>query len=149
MNNSRFHTPLLSGEEILPLIPQRFPIVMVDRFYGIDNNGSYTGLQIESDNLFCNNGILDECGITEHIAQSGAVRIGYLYRSRGETPPIGFIGSVDKMTFHFLPEIGEELYTILKVEQEVLDISLISAKVYIEDKLAAEGQMKIFLKKEA
>ena len=47
-----FDTPLLSGDELLDLIPQRAPIVMVDRFFGMDDNGSYTGLKVEDSNLF-------------------------------------------------------------------------------------------------
>ena len=45
-----FDTPLLAGDELLELIPQRPPIVMVDRFFGMDQNGSYTGLKVEASN---------------------------------------------------------------------------------------------------
>ena len=49
-------TPIISGEEILKLIPQRPPIVMVDTFCGIEDNSSYSGLTITSDNIFCQDG---------------------------------------------------------------------------------------------
>lgn len=142
-------TPLLQGEELLELIPQRSPIVMVDTFFGVDEAGSYTGLEVGRNPLFCRNGFLDECGVTEHIAQSAAVRLGYLCRLAGTDVPVGFIGSVNKMTYHALPAVGEELFTRITVEEEIFDITLISAQVKAGDRLIAEGQMKIYSKKEA
>lgn len=149
MNIPPFDTPLLTGNELLALIPQRPPMVLVDRFYGMNEQGSYTGLRIEASCLFCTDGQMDECGVTEHIAQSAAVRVGYLYRSRGEAIPVGFIGSVNKMTWHALPVVGDELRTTIRVEQEIFDITLISATVEVNGRLIAEGQLKIFLKKDA
>lgn len=149
MDTAPFDTPLLTDNELLALIPQRPPMVLVDCFYGMDEQGSYTGLKVDASCLFCKEGKMDECGVTEHIAQSAAVRIGYLYRSRGEAIPIGFIGSVNKMTFHALPVVGDELHTTIWVEQEIFDITLISATVKVKGRLIAEGQLKIFLKKDA
>lgn len=149
MNIPPFDTPLLTGNELLALIPQRPPMVLVDRFYGMNEQGSYTGLRIEASCLFCTDGQMDECGVTEHIAQSAAVRVGYLYKSRGEAIPVGFIGSVNKMTWHALPVVGDELRTTIRVEQEIFDITLISATVEVNGRLIAEGQLKIFLKKDA
>lgn len=149
MNNSPFQTPILSSDELLTLIPQRSPIVMVNRFYGIDEEASYTGLKVEATNLFCRaDGRLDECGVTEHIAQSAAARVGYLCIQKGEPVPLGFIGSVNKMTYHALPQVGDELYTTIRVKQEIFDITLISATVRVKDTLIAEGELKIVLKKD-
>ncbi len=55
--------PIISGEEILKLIPQRPPIVMVDTFCSLEDNSSYSGLTITSDNIFCRDGRLQEAGI--------------------------------------------------------------------------------------
>lgn len=141
-------TPIISGEEILKLIPQRPPIVMVDTFCGIEDNSSYSGLTITSDNIFCQDGRLQEAGIIEHIAQSAAARIGYIYLQQNETVPLGFIGSVDKLTIHRLPEVGQELFTEITVIQEVFDITLVAARVSTAEGITAECRMKIFLKKE-
>lgn len=149
MNNTPFTTVLFGGEEILSLIPQRPPMVMIDRFYGMDEQGSYTGFTIAADNLFCSDGQLDECGIIEHIAQSAAARVGYIYKTKDEPIPLGFIGSVNKMNLYTRPRTGEELHTTIKVEQEIFDITLISATVRVNERLIAEGQLKIFLKKES
>ena len=134
MNNREV---IIQGEGILNLIPQRPPIVMVDSFFGIEKNHSYSGLTVTADNIFYETGKLQEAGIIEHIAQSAAARIGFLYTRQGEKVPLGFIGSVDKL----------KIFTEITVVQEVFDITLISAQVKVEDKLIAECRMKIFIKK--
>lgn len=139
---------IICGDDILKLIPQRPPIVMVDSFFGIEEDRSYSGLTVTADNIFCEAGKLQETGLIEHIAQSAAARIGYLYTQRGEEVPLGFIGSVDKLKVYSLPEIGMKLFTEITVVQEVFDITLIAAQVKAGEELMAECRMKIFIKKE-
>lgn len=139
---------IIHGEGILGLIPQRQPIVMVDSFFGIEEDSSYSGLTVTADNIFCEAGKLQEPGIIEHIAQSAAARIGFIYTRQGEKVPLGFIGSVDKLKIYDLPEIGMKLFTEITVVQEVFDITLISAQVKAGEVLIAECRMKIFIKKE-
>ncbi len=139
---------IIKDNEILNLIPQRPPIVMVDKFYGIENDSSYTGLKVTTENIFTENDSFKEPGIIEHIAQSAAARIGYICQQNQQPVPLGFIGSVDKLTIHDLPKINDELYTEIKIIQEVEDITLIGAIVKKDEKLIAECRMKILLKKE-
>ena len=139
---------IIHGEGILGLIPQRPPIVMVDSFFGIEENCSYSGLTVTSDNIFYEAGKLQEPGIIEHIAQSAAARIGFIYTRQGEKVLLGFIGSVDKLKIYNLPEVGIKLFTEITVVQEVFDITLVSAQVKAGEELIAECRMKIFIKKE-
>lgn len=137
---------MIQGEEILTLIPQRPPIVMIDRFYGIEGEQSHSGLTVKEGNIFCADGLLQETGIIEHIAQSAAARVGYIALQNKEAVPLGFIGSIDKMNFYSLPALGSELKTTITVMQVVGDITLIGAEVRSEETLIAEGRMKIFIK---
>lgn len=130
---------------ITELIPQRPPIVMVDEFFGIDGAVSTTGFTVCDGNMFVVNGKLDECGIIEHIAQSAAARVGYIFREKGEPVPLGYIGSVNKFKLFGHPEIGAKLHTTLEVIQEIFGISLVEAKVYVGEQCVAECRMKIFL----
>ena len=139
---------IIHGEGILGLIPQRPPIVMVDSFFGIEENCSYSGLTVTPDNIFCEAGKLQEPGIIEHIAQSAAARIGFIYTLQGAQVPLGFICSVDKLRIYDLPEVGMKLFTEITVVQEVFDITLIAAQVKAYEKLIAECRIKIFIKKE-
>ena len=94
---------LITGEEILEYIPQRPPVVMVDTFYGIDERGcARSGLTVTADNLFVADGVLDECGIVEHIAQSVAL-VG---------KPAALMNKEDKMrAIGFLSQSGAFLVT--------------------------------------
>lgn len=139
---------IICGEDIFNLIPQRPPIVMIDSFFGIEENRSFSGLTVTTDNIFCEAGKLQETGLIEHIAQSAAARIGFIYTQKGEEVPLGFIGSVDKLKVYSLPDVGMKLFTEITIVQEVFDITLISAQVKAGEELIAECRMKIFIKKE-
>ncbi len=136
---------IISANQITDYIPQRAPIVMIDTFFGVEESVSISGLTIKEDNIFCEAGELNECGIIEHIAQSAAMRVGYLFKESGKDIPLGFIGSVNKFRAHCSPKVGEVIRTEIAVEQEVMNITLISAAVKIDDKLVAECKMKIYL----
>lgn len=134
--------------DILSLIPQRPPVVMVDSFAGIDDGISVTGLTIRGDNIFCDGGVMSECGVIEHMAQSAAARTGYVHLEEGREVPVGFIGSVNRFEISRLPHVGETLRTELQIIQEVGAISLIEAATRSGDEVIAQGRMKIFLQNE-
>ncbi len=139
---------IVKDDDILKLIPQRPPIVMVDKFYGIEGDCSYSGLTITEDNIFTDNRVFTEPGIIEHIAQSAAARIGYIYTLNDRPVPLGFIGSVDKLQIYFLPGVGDDLYTEIRIIQEVGDITLAGAVVKNGDRIIVDCRMKIFLKQD-
>ncbi len=137
-------TKTLIGADAIPdYIPQREPVILVDALVEVTENGSLSTLKIEDDNLFCSQGVFDECGVIEHIAQSAALRIGYCYKSRGEQVPLGFIGSVSNFEIESLPKVGELLLTQITVEQEVFGITLLSAQVHIGARCIARCRMKV------
>lgn len=138
--------PMLTGEEIYKLIPQRSPIVMVDTFYQADTEGADTGLHITPNNLFLKNEVLQESGIIEHVAQSAAAFAGYLPYTQGELPKLGFIGEVKKFKINHLPHIGDFIRTHLQVLGEAAGVTLIKAETTCKEKIIATGQMKIFIK---
>ena len=140
--------PLLEGEEVYKLIPQRNPIVMVDTFFYADEGGAETGLHVQSGNIFCQGDVLSEPGLIEHVAQSAAAFAGYLPYTKGETPKLGFIGEVKKFKITRLPKIGEFLHTHLKVLGEAAGVTLIAAETISEYELLATCQMKIFIKED-
>lgn len=130
---------------IAELIPQRAPIVMVDEFLGIEGNVSRTRFVVRDDCIFVSDGRLDECGIIEHIAQSAAARVGWLFRRRGEEVPLGYIGSVNNFALTERPAVGEEIRTAIEVVQEVFQITLIEAVCSVGGEPVATCRMKIFL----
>lgn len=130
---------------ILDLIPQRAPIVMVDEFIGIEDNISKTRFTVKADNIFVDDGKLSECGLIEHIAQSAAARVGYVFKNNDQPIPIGYIGSVNNFEINDFPKVGDVISTDIEIIQEVFNITLIQAHCRVNDVEIASCKMKIFL----
>ena len=140
--------PLLLGEELYKLIPQRNPIVMVDTFFCADEKSAETGLHVKLGNIFCEGGFLREPGMIEHVAQSAAAFAGYVPFAKGESPKLGFIGEVKKFKIVRLPKVGEFLHTYLHVLGEAAGVTLILAETKSDEEVLASCQMKIFIKED-
>jgi 3-hydroxyacyl-[acyl-carrier-protein] dehydratase len=145
--------PLLAGADVSALIPQKPPMEMVDKLWNNDASTTISGFSINPDNIFCENGIFTEAGIIENIAQTAALRTGYM-ASLGsaalekKSPPIGYIGAIKKLLIHKLPKAGDELLTEVTVQQIIFDVTLISGRSTVNGEPVAECEMKIFLKKD-
>lgn len=131
--------------DILTLIPQRRPFVMIDRLLTFDEIESSTDFVIKEDNIFCKDGLFLETGIMENIAQTCAARIGYININNNESVKIGVIGSIKDLVITKLPKVGTTLLTKVKVLSEVFAITLVEAEVYDNDELIAKCEMKISL----
>ncbi|MCQ2228362.1 MAG: hydroxymyristoyl-ACP dehydratase [Bacteroidales bacterium] len=138
--------PVVSGADICKYIPQRQPIVMLDSFYGVEDNASVSALTVLPDNLFVEDGHMVDSGIIEHIAQSGAMRLGYESVSKGEPVKLGLIGSVNKLTIDRLPNVGETMVTTIVFEAQIGDVTLMGATVKVGDEVIAQGKMKVATK---
>lgn len=137
---------LLRDTEILELIPQRKPIVMVDKFGDFSEDGASTALTIKEDNIFLQGGSLQEPGLIEHIAQSAAAFAGYATYQKNLPPKLGYIGEIRRCHISTLPLLGQELNTELKIQAQVAGITLLSATTSVNEQTVVECQMKIFLK---
>lgn len=139
--------PLFEGEGIKELIPQRAPIMMVDAFYRADEMQCDTGLLIEADNIFCENGEFIEPGLIEHIAQSASAFAGYKEKLKNaENPPVGYIGEIKKFKLVRRPKVGERLLTHIQTVSEIMNVSLIKTEAKVGDETVATCQMKIFIR---
>lgn len=137
----------ITGKDVLELIPQRPPMAMVDAFFGIDEAGlSWTGLTVGKDNLFVIGGVMIAPGVIEHMAQSAAARSGYLCMKEGRRVPLGFIASIEKMTFSScLPHEGDTLETSVEIVADIFSMSLVHAVCRNGEDIVAEGNMKIYI----
>lgn len=135
---------ILDGkEQICGYIPQREPIVMVDKLYSFESDRSETGLTVDGASIFVEDGRLMDGALIEHTAQSGALHIGYDCVMRGQKVPIGLIGAINKYTISRLPRVGESIRTSIAIEAKVGDVSLIGITVRVGDEVIAQGKMKV------
>ncbi len=144
---------IVTGEDMLRLIPQRAPFVFVESYYGEIDGAYVTGFTPVAGTLFtCSfNGVEDvrltEPGVIENMAQSAAAVTGYQFVSKGESVPVGFIGAVSKFVITEFPSVGVEVFTHIRKLGEFGDISLVEAILYCGDRRAASAELKIFLQK--
>jgi 3-hydroxymyristoyl/3-hydroxydecanoyl-(acyl carrier protein) dehydratase len=143
---------LVTKENILRLIPQRPPIVMVDGLKEHSAEASVSVFRISADNIFVAEGYFQMPGLIENIAQTVALRAGYEHmlrmQSAGGTamkPPVGFIGEVKNLLIHTLPPVGAEIETGVELLHHIFTASVVRGTVLYAGKVAAECEMKVFV----
>jgi predicted hotdog family 3-hydroxylacyl-ACP dehydratase len=137
---------LIHGEAILRYIPQRPPAVVVDTFHGVQGDTSRSGFTVPADHLFCRDGVLDECALVENMAQSAALRVGWLCAAHGRPVPLGFIGAVAKCEVARRPRAGETLNTTVRVVAEVGEVTLAEAHISVAEEIICAATLKIFIR---
>ena len=65
---------------VLDLLPQRPPFIMVDKLTYYDPKHAKTVFLVRADNIFCHDGVMEEAGLVENIAQTCAARTGFKQR---------------------------------------------------------------------
>ena len=132
-------------ENILNLIPQRPPFVMVDKLLNADEIKAESSLTIYGDNILTDNGFFTEAGIIENIAQTSALHAGYMASKIGEKTPKGMIGGIKNLEIKFLPKIDTTIKTSVSIEHEVMNAKIVKGTVYLNKEVIAECEMKVFL----
>ncbi len=131
--------------DILTLLPQRPPMVMVDRLLHCDPVLTETELTIREDNIMVEDGRMGETGLLENVAQTCAARMGYINMNSGKEVRVGVIGALRDMEIHALPEVGSTITTRIEVSDEVFGMTLAQAESYCGDTLLCRGTIKIAL----
>ena len=143
---------LVPKEKIMELLPQRPPMVMVDELVMCNEMEAVSRLFIRDDNIFLGETGFSPSGMLEAMAQTAAARTGYLLKKQQESAnksiPVGVIGSIKNFKLHFQPGSGDTIFTTVFVEHEVLQATVIRAKVEVEGRLSAESTLQIFLSEE-
>ena len=129
----------------MTLLPQRPPMVMVDRLLHCDPVVTETEFTVREDNILVDGGRLSACGLVENIAQTCAARMGYINLSKGEAVRVGVIGALRDMEIHALPAVGSTITTHIEVSDEVFGMTLAQASSRCGDTLLASGTIKIAL----
>jgi len=132
----------LRGDKVLQLIPQRFPMVMVDALLEYSETKVLSELEVRTENIFLQEGRLQESGLLEHMAQTVAMHTGYSFFIRHETAPTGYIGSIQKAEISRLPELGETICSEAEIIQEFMGVTLVDICTRANGHILATAQMK-------
>lgn len=136
----------ISGINVLSLIPQRAPIIMIDALEYADEKTTISTFTVKDSCIFCNNGYLSESGVLENIAQTGAAGFGYSSIKDNKPVPLGFIASIKNITIHSLPPINVTIKTEVITLEPVLGFTIIKGKTKLNDLVIATCEMRIFIK---
>jgi predicted hotdog family 3-hydroxylacyl-ACP dehydratase len=102
---------------------------------------------VSADNLFVEDDVFTAPGIVENIAQTCAVRIGYVNKyilKKGIQ--LGFIGAIRDLKVKQLPKVGDTITTTISVIDSVFGMTLVDAVVLNNGAEVASAQMKIAVK---
>ena len=130
--------------DILDLLPQRPPFVMVDRLIYYDPIVARSEFTLRPDNIFCtDDGRVEEAALVEIIAQTCAARMGY--REKTEPQRDGVIGMIRLLHILRAPRIGETLTTTVEVKEDIFSTTLVETRVEVGHETIATCSMKIYL----
>jgi len=137
---------MLAGKtEIAELLPQKAPFVMLDCLYECDEKFIRTGFIAGAENIFSDGEYFTEPGLIENMAQSAAAGTGYFYRSQNKPSPVGYIGAIKDFDLVRLPRMNESIVTEINVVAEVMNATVIRARITSNEEEIASCEMKIFL----
>jgi predicted hotdog family 3-hydroxylacyl-ACP dehydratase len=136
---------MLPIENIIPLIPQKPPFVMVSKLLYTDATSTRSNFYISADNVFVKDNVFQEAGLLENIAQTAALRAGYLAQVKNEPVVAGYIGAVKDLEIFGLPKVDDELITEIIIENQIFDVTVFSGKVWHNEKLLAKCEVKVFI----
>lgn len=127
------------------LLPQKEPFVMVDQLILSEQDRAITQFYIKEDNVLCENGFFSPSGMLENIAQTVAAGRGYEGAKSGETPKVGYIGSIKNLQIHFLPLQNTEIKTEITILNRVLNFTSVNGKIIVGTNVAAECELVVAL----
>lgn len=130
---------------ILDLIPQRPPVVCVDKLLEVSLEETRSAFMIPKDFIFQKNGFVTTAGLLENIAQTAAARAGYFARENKEEVRLGFIVAFKNVQSGNLPPTGTQINTKVTFMQSILNMSIFYGEVYLHDNLLLSCEIRILV----
>jgi len=136
---------LIPESEIKELLPQKAPFRMVSHLVNYEEMAVTTGLLIEDNNIFAEEGFFNESGLIENMAQSIALHISYQYSLNNIEAPVGYIGAIKNIKLYDRPKVNSFITTEVIIIKEFMGVTLIEGKITCDNKVLLTAQMKTFL----
>ena len=131
--------------DIKSLIPQREPIIMIDKIVSHSDKKTSTSLTIKETNIFVEGNIFQSSGLIEHIAQSSAARMGIHTTEEEKKPLFGYIASIKNMMINRLPKVGEIILTEIIVTNHINNIIVVQGESKVDNIVVANCELKVFI----
>jgi len=131
--------------DIKSVIPQREPIIMIDKILNHSDEKTSTSLTIKETNIFVEEDIFQSSGLIEHIAQSSAARMGIQTTKEGKKPLLGYIASIRNMMINRLPKVGETILTEIIITNQINNIIVVKGESKVENIVVSSCELKVFI----
>lgn len=137
--------PLVEAAAITRYIPHRPPFVLVDTLYSCGVDGAVAGFHV-TDNPMVFNGFFTEAGLIEHMAQSVALRAGWLGSQPGQAAAfsMGYIAGIKNARIYQLAPVGATILTRVRILINLGNMVLIDVDSHVGGQLLAECQLQLF-----
>jgi 3-hydroxyacyl-[acyl-carrier-protein] dehydratase len=141
-------------DEIMRNVPHRYPFLLIDRILAFTPRESVTSLknvtinEAQFQGHFPTRPVFPGVYIIENMAQSACF---LLAKSAGGIDPdvVYYLGRVDKIMFKRPVRPGDQLITTIKIEKQIANTALVSAKATVDNELVAKGEMMFSASKAA
>ena len=121
---------------------------MIGKLLDVEEDLTRSSFLINDNNVFVKDGFFQEAGLMENIAQTAALKEGYIAQAENKPVAVGYIGAVNNFEVFDLPKAGDEIITEISTQNQIFDITVLSGKVWLGDRLLAQCEMKVFSKNE-
>lgn len=136
---------IISESKIRELLPQKSPFAMVSHLVKYEELTVTTGLLIEENNIFIEDGYFNESGMVENIAQSIALHVSYGYSLKEAQAPIGYIGAIKDIQLFARPKLNSFITTEVEIIKEFMGVTLVEGRILFDNQVMMTAQMKTFL----
>lgn len=136
---------IIPESKIKELLPQKSPFKMVSHLVKYDELAVTTGLLIEENNIFIEDGYFNESGMVENIAQSIALHVSYGYSLKETQAPVGYIGAIKEIKLFDRPQSNSFIITEVEIIKEFMGVTLVEGRILLDNKVMMTAQMKTFL----
>lgn len=118
---------------------------MVGKLLYVDETTTKSSFIISPDNVLVKDGVFQEAGLMENIAQTAALRSGYIANTENKPVEVGYIGAIKDFEVFNLPKANDELITEITIENQVFNVTVLLGKVWHNGELLAQCEMKVFI----
>ncbi len=146
MTEEELNTFDFTSVNIVDLLPQRKPFVMISDLLMCSYRKTVTRFLIHEDNVFVEGGKLAPEGLVENIAQTCAARIGFINKYILHKPvSIGYVCALKDFKVRETPAAGVTIETEINLKGEYGTMLMVDAVIKSDGNMVAEGSMVISL----